>query len=272
MNIHLLIIDPQNDFMDIDGATLQVPGANEDMIRLASMIDRVGPKLEDIHVTMDSHRFVDVGHPIYWKNSDGNRPSEYIEISADDIENSIWTPRNPAWRQDQLESAKRREAEGNKKKNMVWPVHCLIGTHGWCVQETLMKALLAWEENEFANVDYVTKGSYPHREHYGAFMAEDPDPREPTTSLNSSVLNVLVAADIVAVAGEALSHCVMETVNQAADNIGNEHIKKFHILTDCSSPVAAVPGGPDFPAIAKKWLKEMESRGMTLTSSEEFLA
>ena len=32
------------------------------------------------------------------------------------------------------------------------------------------------------------------------------------------------------VAGEASSHCVLKTVQQIADNIGKEHIKKFHLL------------------------------------------
>jgi nicotinamidase-related amidase len=89
--------------------------------------------------------------------------------------------------------------------------------------------------------------------------------------INRDFLDMLQQADIVAVAGEALSHCVKETVTQIADNIGGEHIKKFVILTDCCSPVGAVPGGPDFPAIAEEWLKAMERKGMRLTTSDEFL-
>ena len=34
----LLIIDPQNDFLDIEGAALPVPGANADMHRLADWL------------------------------------------------------------------------------------------------------------------------------------------------------------------------------------------------------------------------------------------
>ncbi len=102
-------------------------------------------------------------------------------------------------------------------------------------------------------------------------MAEVPDPADPTTMINASVLAMLQAADIVAVAGEALSHCVKETVSQIADNIGEEHIAKFVILTDCSSPVAAVPNGPDFPAIAQQWLDDMVARGMRVQASDAFL-
>jgi nicotinic acid phosphoribosyltransferase len=59
-NIQLVVIDPQNDFCDLPGAALPVTGANADMERLAKFITRAGKKLEDIHVTLDSHRFIDI--------------------------------------------------------------------------------------------------------------------------------------------------------------------------------------------------------------------
>ena len=88
MKIELLIIDPQKDFcteseevagVEMKGA-LFVPGANEDMIRVADMIDRIGPKLNDIHATLDSHHYVDIAHPIFWVNSLGNHPDPYRHI------------------------------------------------------------------------------------------------------------------------------------------------------------------------------------------------
>lgn len=285
--IHLLIIDPQNDFCDIlakpgdpvgvvlpDGtefrSALPVPGALEDMKRLATLIDRVGPKLADIHVTMDSHRLIDIAHPAWWRDQNGNQPAPFTMISVDDIENGIWTTRNPSFRQRTLEYARELEA-GGKYLICVWNPHCLIGTWGHNVQEDLNTALQRWSQKEFAMVDYVTKGSNPWTEHYGGMQAEVPDPKDPGTALNIDFLSMLSEADMVVVAGEALSHCVKETVIQIADNIGEEHIKKFNILTDCTSPVPAVPGGPDFPAIAQKFLKDMERRGMTLTTSVDFL-
>ena len=132
--------------------------------------------------------------------------------------------------------------------------------------------ITAWERKRFAAIDYVTKGSNPFTEHFGGLMAEVPLASDSGTGLNTGLLQVLQSADIVAIAGEALSHCVLTTINQIADNIGEEHIKKFHFLTDCSSPVGAVPNGPDFPQIGQDWLKKMEARGMVLTTSEQFLA
>ena len=271
MRVELLIIDPQNDFMDTADAALPVPGATEDMRRLAGMIDRLGRRLADIHVTLDSHRVIDVGHPGMWRDADGNSPAPFTVISADDIDNGIWVPRNPAFRSRLLSYAQSLEAQGNYPL-MVWPEHCLIGTPGHNVQADLMASLMRWERQEFANVDYVTKGTNTFTEHYGALQAEVPDPEDPSTQLNKGFIDMLAQADMIAVAGEALSHCVMSTVNQIADNIGEEHLRKFYILTDASSPVPKVGDGPDFPAIAASWLKDMGARGMNLTTTDAFLA
>ena len=65
---HLVIIDPQNDFCDPAGA-LYVPGAERDIEALATLLDRIGDKLEDVHVTLDSHRKVDISHPMWWRSA-----------------------------------------------------------------------------------------------------------------------------------------------------------------------------------------------------------
>ena len=271
LNAHLVIIDPQKDFMDDPDSALPVTGANDDMRRLAGLIDRVGRRFADIHVTMDSHRTIDVGHPGMWQDQQGNHPAPYTMISVASIEDGTWRPRNPAFTDRLLAYARTLESSG-KYQIMVWPEHCLIGQPGHNIQSDLGSALQQWERDEFANVNYVTKGTNAFTEHYGALLAEVPDPNDPSTMLNTAFLDMLADADIVAIAGEALSHCVKETVSQIAENIGEDHLSKFHILTDCTSPVPQPPGGPDFPAIAADWLKEMEAKGMKLTTSDQFLA
>lgn len=271
LKVHLVVIDPQKDFMDDPDSSLPVTGANEDMRRLAAFIARAGKRLEDIHVTLDSHQIIDVGHPGFWRNQNGDRPSPFTMISNDDVKNNIWTPRNSVYRKRMLDYTAALEA-GKKYMAMVWPEHCITGTPGHNVQVDLCGALIDWARQEWANIDFVTKGTNVFTEHYGALMAEVPDPSDPSTQLNTDFLKIMESADIVAVAGEALSHCVKATVDQIAENIGPEHIKKFHILTDCSSPVAQVGSGPDFPAIARAWLRDMEKLGMKLTTSKDFLA
>ncbi len=271
LNIHAILIDPQNDFCDLPGATLPVTGACADMKRIAGLIDRVGHKLEDIHVTMDSHRLIDIAHPAFWMDQNGKQPSPFTFIKDTDIEAGIWTPRNPQFRTRALAYTKALEATG-KYTLCIWPAHCLIGTLGHNIHEDVNAALQRWSAKEFAMVDYVTKGSNPWTEHYGALQAEVPDPSDPGTALNTSFLTMLADADIVAVCGEASSHCVKNTVLQIAENIGAQHVAKFHLISDCMSPVGAVPGA-DFPAIAKAWLQDMKSQyGMTICTADEFLA
>lgn len=267
--VHLVVIDPQNDFMDQAGATLPVTGATEDMRRLAKLIGRVSAKLDDIHVTLDSHRVIDIAHPGMWRNENGDHPAPFTLIGTDDVKNGIWTPRNPAYRQRALAYVTELARQGNYPL-IIWPEHCLIGSPGHGVQAELLAALQVWERKNFANVNYITKGTNTFTEHYGALMAEVPDPEDPSTQLNAEFLAVLADADIVVLAGEASSHCVKATVDQIAKHIGDEHIKKFHLLVDCMSPVGAVPG-VDFPAIAAAWLKDMEKKGMTLVKADDFL-
>lgn len=284
----LVIIDPQNDFMDIkhdgngwvgtampDGtiyrSTLPVPGALEDMRRVAKLVNRVGHRLNDIHVTLDSHRVVDVAHPGFWRDSDGKQPAPFTMIFNADIRSGMWAPRNQAYRQRMLDYTASLEAAG-KFILMIWPEHCLIGSWGHNVVDDLRIPLADWERKNFATIDFVTKGVNTFTEHYGALMAEVPDPTDPSTQLNGQFLSVLQDADIIGVAGEALSHCVATTIQQIVDNIGDQHLKKIHILTDCMSPVPQTPGAPDFPALAQKFLKDMQARGLVLTTSDAFLA
>ena len=98
-----------------------------------------------------------------------------------------------------------------------------------------------------------------------------PDASYPSTGLNTAFLQTISDADVIAVAGEASSHCVLNTVQQIVDNIGKEHLKKFHLLRDCMSPVPEIPNVVDFPAIAEAWLVDMKRRGMTVTNSTDFL-
>ena len=286
LKVHLMIIDPQNDFMGEDdgspyrvrttngtalAASLAVKGAVSDMTRLARMVDRIGPRLEDIHVTLDSHRVIDVAHSGMWRDANGKPPAPFTLILHDDIANGIWNTRNPAHRERMLRYADTLETQG-KYKLIIWPEHCLIGSWGHNVLAIAMRSFTQWERTQFANVEYITKGSNPFTEHYGALMAEVPDPDDPSTQLNTEFIKMLQDADIIAIAGEASSHCVRETMYQVANNIGDKHLKKFSLLTDCMSPVSPAPGTPDFPLIAKEFLEDMRTRGMTLTTSDHFLA
>jgi nicotinamidase/pyrazinamidase len=129
-----------------------------------------------------------------------------------------------------------------------WPEHCLIGSWGHNVHAAVKKALDRWARSKLELVDFVTKGSNPLTEHYSAVQAEVPDPNDPSTMLNGRLIKTLSEADMVAIAGEALSHCVANTVRDIAKNFGEDNIKKLVVLTDCTSSVAGFEDlGARFP-------------------------
>ena len=272
MRIELLIIDPQNDFCHKDGA-LFVPGATEDMGRVAEMIDRIGHKLYDIHSTLDSHRLIDIAHPIFWINSEGKHPGDYdfTIITAADVRDGKWAPTNPAARQ--RATAYVEALEDNARYPLcVWPPHCLIGSWGHNVIQSLFDSFKRWEEQNFAQIDFVTKGSNPWTEHYSAVQADVPDPQDPTTSLNRKFIDELANADEILLAGEARSHCLANTVRDIANNFGDDsYIKKLVLLTDATTDVADPPGTTMFTDMGEGFVSEMVGRGMQLSTTTEYL-
>lgn len=262
-NVHLLSIDPQNDFCDPNGA-LYVPGADDDMKRLAHLITRLKDKLEDIHVTLDSHHFIHVAHPVFWKNSQGDHPAPFTLISVDDVEQGVWSATNPGYQQRAAEYVKTLSANG-RYVLCIWPPHCLIGSWGHNIYPEVFQAMLEWEK-QFALTNTVTKGSNPFTEHYSAVQADVPDGEDSTTMLNTDLINTLQKADVILITGEALSHCVANTIRDIANNFGDENIKKFVLLEDTCSNVTG------FENLGEEFVKEMTSRGMKVTTSTDFLA
>lgn len=263
--VHLVVIDPQVDFCDPSGA-LYVSGAERDIERLAQMVERLAPKLDDIHVTLDSHRLIDVAHPIFWKDSAGRHPAPFTIIAAGDVEAGRWTPTLPGLYRRMLEYVRSLEANG-RYPLCIWPPHCLIGSPGHCVMPDLYRALQGWEAQRFAMVDYVTKGSNPWTEHYSAVCADVPDPSDPGTQLNTRLIQTLLDADLVVIAGEAGSHCLANTVRDIAANFGDDSaIRRLVLLEDATSPV------PGFEQFQSDFIREMSARGMQVTTTREFLA
>lgn len=235
--VHLLIIDPQNDFTTPSGS-LYVKGADDDMKRVSKMVDRLGKRLDDIHITLDSHRVFDIAHPIFWRNSKGENPKPFTMISVSDVENSVWVPSVPSLYKRALEYVKELQRK-NKYVLLIWPEHCIIGSNGHNVHPDLMGSVSKWERENIGMVNYVTKGSNPFTEHYSAIVAEVEASDDITTQLNTGLINTLENdADMLLIAGEASSHCVRSTVMDIIKNFSDPKIaQKIVLLTDGMSPV-----------------------------------
>src|SRR5512146_686812 len=87
----LLIIDPQNDFCDQQGA-LYVPGAREDMLRLATFIRSVRHQLSDIVITLDSYPIVAIERPTFWKRGDGGAVNAFTQITHAQVAAGEYVP------------------------------------------------------------------------------------------------------------------------------------------------------------------------------------
>jgi len=267
MQIHLLVIDPQNDFCDPAG-NLAVPGANEDMERLAKMIAKMGNRLDDIHVTLDSHLPLHIAHPIMWMDSQGNNPPPFTLISKDDVVNGVWRMSKPMQKQGvPYDMHYVEELEKNGRYVLcIWPPHCLIGTLGHAIIPVLSDQLVEWQNSNLAYARYVSKGSNILTEHYSAIRADVEDPGDPTTQLNMEMINILQDPEIqdILISGEASSHCVYNTIQDIADNFGEDNIKKFVFLEDASS---AVPG---FEPLALEFVSKMTARGMRISTTTDY--
>ena len=262
-NIHVLMIDNQNDFCNPKGS-LFVPGADASAIRATEFINRVGSKVDLFHVTLDSHQETHIAHPISWVGKDGKHPNPFTLITEDDVKRGVWRATNPR-RQAWFEHYVQELAKNKRYVLVIWPPHCIIGSWGHSLVPSVSEALRSWSKQKNHWVNYVTKGSNDDTEHYSAVMADVPRDGDPSTKLNTRLIDILKISDEILIMGQALSHCVRNTVTDVANNFGEDQIKKFVLLTDCSDNV------PSFENFGTDFVKELTNRGMRTTTSVDYL-
>ena len=272
MEILAIGIDPDNDFMDNPYAPMAVPGANADMDRMALFIERKIEEINELVIFIDGHKPVHVASGITWVDKRGKHPSHGTMIFYRDVESGLWTTTNPDWREKGLIYTRQLDAPG-KYPLCIWNQHCLEGSVGQAIQDNLYNALKNWSEKNLKLVDYMYKPSDVWVEYLGGLVpeAEVKEPGVKHIDYVQRLLRKIRKADIVIFFGEASSHCFRITINQILARLGKEHYKKLVLFLDCTSPIPAIPNGPDFPAITNKWFMEMEKLGLTLTTSTQFL-
>lgn len=274
--IHLVIIDPQNDFCDLPDTylpasatqppriapTLPVAGAHADMLRVATLIDAAGVALTDISITLDSHQHIDIAHPTFWQDSNGNAIPSFTQITAADVRAGHFVPRHLDAQPRALDYLEQLESAG-RYTHMVWPVHCEIGTWGHNVHRDVLGAYNRWEEVTLRTVNKVVKGTNPWTEHYSAIRAEVPDPTDADTELNATFITQLRDADRILIAGEAGSHCVKATTEHIAEQLG---ASKLTLLVDCMSPVTGFEGQ------YRDFIEAMRAMGATIATHTDILS
>ena len=233
-------IDVQQDFMD-NGA-LGVPGAHGDVERMTRFIYNNMDKISNIAVSIDTHTPHQIFHPCWWIDENGNNTAPYTPITLSDLDSGKWRAViNPMASRDYVEHL---EKDG-KKTLCVWSYHCIQGTIGCAL------------ENQFSNMIYfhsvakryafqpIVKGQDPLSEMYGIIKPE----YDTKGYINIKFLNKIEQYDKIVIAGEAKSHCVMESIKQILEHYETrpEVTKKIYILDDCMS---IIPGFEDATAQA----------------------
>lgn len=228
----LLTIDMQNDFMEGIGS-LAVPGSKGDVERLTRWVYGNIDKISQIMCSLDTHSTAQIFHPCWWEDENGNQPVPSTIITYDDVANGKWRPvyGKPAR---SLEYLKNLETTG-KKQLCIWQYHCLAGTYGANLEEEFTNMLYFHSTTRKSKPALIQKGENPYSEMYGIIKAE----YDPSNFLNQPVLTAMERFDEIYLAGEAASHCLMESGRQILEHFAGrpDVTQRITILEDCTSPI-----------------------------------
>lgn len=225
-----LLIDPQLDFME-NGA-LGVPGSIKDTENTARFIYNNMEQITRIVVSLDTHNPFQIFHPCWWIDENGNNPPPFTAITVKGLDDGSWKP--------VLHAQKSREyvqsLEKNAKKTLViWPYHCLQGTMGNAVENQLANLIYFHSVAKKTVPERVVKGMAPLSEMYGIIKPEDSNEQ----NINMDLLNEIEKYQMIVVAGQAKSHCVLESVKQILEHYADrpDITSRIYILEDCMSSI-----------------------------------
>jgi len=280
----LLAIDVQNTFC-IPGFELFVggtsgQGAVDDTRRLCEFVYRNLGQITEIVPTMDTHRALQIFHAAFWIDGDGQMPAPMTMVDLDDVRSGRWRV-NPAIVPslgvplEQLEAFAlhyvQRLSEDGKYPLTVWPYHSMLGGIGHSLVSAFEEACFFHNLARQTQTRFELKGSNPLTENYSVLRPEilnDPT-GQPVAKKNQELIQHLMTFDVVAIAGQAKSHCVAWTIDDFLSEIQQVDAtlaSKIYLLDDCSSPVV-VPGVVDFSATAAAAYQRFAAAGMNIIQS-----
>jgi nicotinamidase/pyrazinamidase len=256
-DVLLFVIDMQNDFC-FPGGALYVNGAEKDAERLGGFISANSEVIDHIIMTQDNHNVIDISHPVYWEDKDGNHPLPFTRISTGDVNEGLWRPR---FEQEKAVAYIRSLDEQAEFPHVIWPEHCIIGSRGAAIADDVLEPVRDWARKGRI-FDLVIKGTNPLTEHFGALRANIPLENAPETQLNTRLVKRLGEFKTILVAGEAKSHCVATTVKQML-NIGGLS-RRLVIIEDCMSDVKG------FETLALPIYENAKRKGASFVKSTEW--
>ena len=284
----LMLVDVQNTFC-IPGFELYVAGrsgtgAVDDNRRLCEFIYRNVGAITQITATMDTHQAVQIFHAIFLVDENGEHPTPYTNVSAEDVRMGKWQF-NPALAshfgitfeegQERLKHYTARLEEKGKYALTIWPYHSMLGGIGHALVSSVEEALFFHSIARLSPPHFEVKGDRSFTEHYSVIGPEVE--RGPEGELlgehNNKFIETLKEVDRLVIAGQAKSHCVAFTIADLLSDLQKEDpalAKKIYLLEDCTSPVV-VPGA-DYTEQADAAFARFAEAGMHLVkSTDDFL-
>ena len=286
IRVCLVAVDVQNTFC-IPGFELFVAGASgraavEDNQRLCRFLYRNLGVVTRICPTLDTHRPVQIFHPLFLIDESGEHPEPYTVVSTDDVRRGLWRINpvacsqigmDPDTGQNHLLHYVSRLQEKGQYQLTVWPYHGMLGGIGHALVSSLEEAVFFHSVCRQSQPDFQVKGDSPLTEHYSVLGPEVMEGADGAAigEKNRSLLESLMTFDVVIVAGQAKSHCVAWTVDHLLEECSAgpaDFAERVYLLEDCTSPVV-VPGLVDYTEDAAAAFRRFAAAGMRLVRSTD---
>lgn len=269
--IAVILVDYQHDFVDPTG-TLAVDGAREDVQRFLQWFYTNAAKITTIYASLDTHLPQHIFFSNWWRHGKtGLPPKPFTEITVEQVEQGEWIPqRDPQWSRQYVQTLR----ESNKRVLMIWPYHTMEGTLGHMLVSPISEAIAWHSAARETQPTFVPKGRTMRTEYYGLFGAEVIDPEDEQSELNVTLLDAVMRHDEIYIAGEAKSHCVLESEKQIINRFAGQPrlMKRLNFLIDCTKSITDPTGARDFDKEANAWLKKFkEENGIQLVNSTDAL-
>jgi nicotinamidase-related amidase len=287
----LLAIDVQNTFC-IPGFELFVGGASgmgavEDSQRLCEFVYRNLGMITTIVPTMDTHTAMQIFHPIFWVDAQGNHPTPVATmITLADVESGRWRV-NPLIADSvaggDYERLQRyalhytkQLTQAGKYPLTIWCYHSMLGGIGHALVSAFEEATFFHSIARSSQTRFELKGDNPFTENYSILRPEvlDDETGQAIAAKNSSLIQLLLEYDAVVIAGQAKSHCVAWTIDDLLTEIQASDpllAQKVYLLEDCASPVV-VSGVVDFSQQADAAYARFAAAGMKLVKSTDWVS
>lgn len=264
MKTTLLLIDFQIDFCDKMGP-MYVKGAEKDVDRLCSWLNKYGSKVDNIIASLDTHQRYHISNPLYWIDQNGKHPPGDCTcvITPEDVKNRKWLPYQAT---EEYVFRYLTDLYNSGGEHRIWAEHCLISSEGHSLQPDLFEELCEWENNPVNIIRYIQKGMNYDTEMFSIVKAQVPDPIDESTKLNKSLLTDIEVSDHIIVAGEASTHCVGESLVDIVNNLADpSRTKNITLLKDATSPI------PGLEHLEEKYIKQLKDKGVNISNTSDLV-